>query len=320
VHYKNWKQQTGTAGISRKAGKLSESLITEAYVSRFNQELNKLGATKIKVELVKSGTRQGVVLHELKLKNTINPSVKISDILSEGEHRIIALAACLADVTGNGSSSPFIFDDPISSLDQDYEWRVATRLAELATDRQVIVFTHRLSLFGGITDEAKNVFGTNGQGNVKGLNLIFLESYENYIGSPSDSTLSSVNTQKANTKLLTQLDEGKRLLDTGNFSAYKLLAQGICSEFRKLVERSVEEDLISKVVLRHRRSVTTDNRIENLAKITTNDCSYLDGLMSKYSAYMHSQSTETPIEFPPEPELRDDIEGLKTWRETFKQR
>ena len=64
----------------------------------------------------------------------------------------------------------------------------------------------------------------------------------------------------------------------------------------------------------------TNNLIENLAKISNDDCSYLDELMSKYSAYMHSQSSETPIEFPPEPELRVDIEGLKTWRNDSKQR
>jgi len=46
-----------------------------------------------------------------------------------------------------------------------------------------------------------------------------------------------------------------------------MLAQGICSDFRKLIERSVEEDLLNKVVLRHRRSITTDNRLHAVQDI-----------------------------------------------------
>jgi hypothetical protein len=50
--------------------------------------------------------------------------------------------------------------------------------------------------------------------------------------------------------LLTRLTEARKAGDVGCADAYRALAQGICSEFRKLVERSVEEDLLNKVVLR----------------------------------------------------------------------
>ena len=52
-------------------------------------------------------------------------------------------------------ANSYQFDDPISSLDQDYEESVVQRLCSLATDRQVIVFTHRLSLLGLVQDYAK---------------------------------------------------------------------------------------------------------------------------------------------------------------------
>ncbi len=55
-------------------------------------------------------------------------------ILSEGETRIAALAAFLADTTGSNQLAPFIFDDPISSLDQDFEERVVERLVCLISD------------------------------------------------------------------------------------------------------------------------------------------------------------------------------------------
>jgi hypothetical protein len=42
--------------------------------------------------------------------------------------------------------------------------------------------------------------------------------------------------------------------------------------------------------------------------------------MTKYSCYEHSQSWETPSFVPEEPELREDLESLKKWREDFKKR
>jgi hypothetical protein len=73
-------------------------------------------------------------------------------------------------------------------------------------------------------------------------------------------------------------------------------------------------------VRRHRRTVTTDNRLAPLTRITQEDCKLIDGLMTKYSCYEHSQSQETPSCIPEEPELRGDLESLKKWREEFKNR
>jgi len=99
------------------------------------------------VELKKTRAEVGRVYHQIALRNAVR-RVKTSDILSEGEFRIVSLAAFLADTEGRGAKTPFIFDDPISSLDQVYEEATAQRLVMLSKTRQVIVFTHRLSLLG----------------------------------------------------------------------------------------------------------------------------------------------------------------------------
>ena len=49
-------------------GELAEALITNAFVRRFNKELKALGASKVSVELVKSNTKKGKVLHRLQLR------------------------------------------------------------------------------------------------------------------------------------------------------------------------------------------------------------------------------------------------------------
>lgn len=42
--------------------------------------------------------------------------------------------------------------------------------------------------------------------------------------------------------------------------------------------------------------------------------------MTKYSCYEHSQSSEVPVFIPDEPELRQDLEALKAWRDGLTKR
>lgn len=304
--------------ISVKAGDIAEQVITKAYVTRFNRELQLLGATRIKVELIKTRADRGKLLHKLRLQGAQNGQAMPDSVLSEGERRIISLAAFLADVGDKPQTAPFIFDDPISSLDHDFEWSVASRLAALAKNRQVLVFTHRLSLYGAMDDAAKKV---GEEWKKQHFRPLCIEAYSGVAGHPVDQATWNAKTEKANNILLERLGAAKRAGEAaGSGEAYRLLAQGICSDFRKLLERTVEDDLLNEVVKRHRRSVTTDNRLAALPFIEVDDCRLIDGLMTKYSCYEHSQSQEEPVFTPEEPELRADIEALKKWRKELSDR
>jgi energy-coupling factor transporter ATP-binding protein EcfA2 len=312
-----WKRSANSQRISKKAGDIAEQVITQAFVDRFNRELKALGASRIKVELFKTRTEKGKSLHKLRLKGAQTGQDLPDSVLSDGERRIVGLAAFLADVAEQPHVAPFVFDDPISSLDHDFEWCVALRLADLAKSRQVLVFTHRLSLYGAMEDAAKK---SGEDWKKQHLQQQCIESFSGIAGHPADQAAWNANNMKANNILLTRLGEAKKAgEDTGAY-AYSNVAQGICSDFRKLLERTVEDDLLNQVVRRHRRSITTDNRLAPLPHISVEDCKFIDGLMSKYSCFEHSQSSETPSFVPEEPELREDLESLKKWREEFKKR
>ncbi len=126
--YDGYIRTTLTTIISKRAAEISEALITKAYIDRFNSELNKLGAKRISVELVKTRAVKGRTLHQIRLKGVTATAPNPADILSDGELRIVSIAAFLADVTGRATPTPFVFDDPISSLDQSYEDNVAHRM------------------------------------------------------------------------------------------------------------------------------------------------------------------------------------------------
>ena len=115
-------------------------------MERFNEELKTLEALKLRVELLKTKVSKGQVLHKIRLRRA--PGSPLADILSEGEKKIVSIAAFLADVRGKSGQIPVVFDDPTSSLDQDFEDALVRRLADLSHNRQVIVFTHRLAFLG----------------------------------------------------------------------------------------------------------------------------------------------------------------------------
>ena len=320
--YEDWIRLTNTQQITKKGGQVAEAAITDAYVSRFNKELENLKAKKVKVKLVKTMAEKGKAYHGLQLDGVVDENAKLEQVLSEGERRIISLAAFLADVAEKPHASTFIFDDPISSLDQDFEIAVAKRLVQLANSRQVLVFTHRLSLYGALEDAAGKMGQDDKRKEWKSKNLVqrCIETFSNVAGRPVDQPIWAADTEDANRSLLARLDDAQKVGDESGSVAYTALAQGICSDFRKLVERTVEADLLNKVVIRHRRSVTTDGRLSKLANISTDDCRFIDDLMTKYSSFEHSQSTENPVEIPEEADLRGDLEALKTWRNTFKKK
>jgi len=303
-----WKNLTQSRGISRKASEFSESIITDEYIQRFNSELSLLGAGRIKVKIEKTGARGGVVKHQIKLRDSITDA-PIIDILSEGEQRIISLAAFLADVTGKSESTPFVFDDPISSLDQDYEEKTIDRLIQLSRYRQVIVFTHRLSFLGIINDRATSLEQIHirrepwGSGEVGGIPLF---------GRKPESALKNLKNSR--------LVSASKVYNKEGSESYYPLAKSICSDFRILLERIVEFYFLADIVQRHRRAINTMGKIGKLVKITQEDCDLIDDYMTKYSVYEHSQSTELPTEMPEPNELEADINAILTWYDGFKGR
>ena len=300
--------QCNTRSITIKADSISESVITEEYVKRFNDELSALSATKIKVELVKEKASKGTVTHSLKLKG-IN-GYKPVDILSEGEHRIIALAAFLADVTGGNNANPFVFDDPISSLDQQYEEKTVERLVELSETRQVIIFTHRLSLLGQLDDK----------GNSK-IQIIGIRNEYWGTGEIGDTPLFAKKpTSALNNIKNDKLAKAKKIYNEQGSSEYYPYGKMLCSDIRILIERIVECNFLADVVQRYRRAVTTMGKVEKLAKITKEDCDLINDFMTRYSYYEHSQPNETPVEIPEPTVIETDVDNLLLWLDEFNKR
>lgn len=133
---------TSTNSISTKVAELTKKYVTTAVTDQFTRESDKL--TLDKITLGDRGANKGVVRQKPALIGGSGghlPNV----VLSEGEQTALGLAGLFTEIHFDESQSAVVFDDPISSLDHQRRKIVATRIAELATNRQVVVFTHDLS-------------------------------------------------------------------------------------------------------------------------------------------------------------------------------
>ena len=106
------------------------------FEKRFRKECQRLRAPHVKLFFP---GRQGQVARH---KSVVDDH-RLSEILSEGEQKVIALADFLAEVELK-SHAPVIFDDPVNSLDYRRMDELVSRLVELSRERQVIVFTHNI--------------------------------------------------------------------------------------------------------------------------------------------------------------------------------
>ena len=131
--------------ITVLSNKASEQLLNNNFKEMFRNECAELRAPELEVKF--SG-REGVAQRKKKLPGGLNPS----KVLSEGEQKVLAVADFLAEARMSDNSVPVIFDDPVSSLDHRRVGEVARRIADLASDHQVVVFTHDIWLVTHLLD------------------------------------------------------------------------------------------------------------------------------------------------------------------------
>lgn len=296
-----------TNKITSESNFLADMLISEAYINRFNSELKKL-SPKIRVKLEKAASRKGNSPYKVILDSGIK--CKTEDILSEGEQRIVALAAFFAEATGRDDQTPIIIDDPISSLDKNYENSATRRIVELARNRQVIVFTHRISLLIGIKETCEE---------------LGVQYKENHIRATSHGKGRPDFDDLFRGGLGEQLDGIQRRLfeikgmdeDSREYSEALLKA---CQQFRICIERSVEEVLFLGMVRRFDRHIITKGKVDKMSRITDDDCNIINSMMTKYSYIVHSQPVDSPAFEIGIDSLASDVSSFAAWIREYKKR
>ncbi len=147
---KQFNKQSFKVQSTNTEKRLSKEYFNTNYINAFNVECDKLnGKFGIEIDAKSSDAQSN---RQLFLKGK-DPSA----ILSEGEQKVISLADFIAETNITTINKGIIFDDPVTSLDEERKNVIAERLCELALNKQVLIFTHDLVFVSGLINKATDL-------------------------------------------------------------------------------------------------------------------------------------------------------------------
>lgn len=302
-------RQTATRNITMKSNELQEKAVAAGLNEALAKELKENGLS-IKLNMEMRGAKgAGLQKLTLDLPKPIE-KMKLSDVLSEGEQRAIAIAAFLAEAGLSHSRSGIVFDDPVSSLDHSRRERIAKRFAREALTRQVIIFTHDLAFVWELVGGAKDIGAKHKErhvfcsGAVKGLTKDSLP----HEGGKLDARLNDIRTIHAKAK--------KAIEKEYDHAAYDLHVRRGYSMLRDCWERLIEEVLFGETVRRFRNSVNTLNLKK--AHIDDKDFEAVTAGMTRCTKFVHDAPTDAPTDLPTPEEFMADIGAFATAHERAK--
>lgn len=240
---------TDTTHITRKQTRLMEEAATDALKRNLQQELEALKVGHIKLEMNTTG-RRGTTRYQLQLPDSSIDDVNLSEVLSEGEHRAVAIASFMAELQVSGYQCGIIFDDPVSSFDHVRRHRLALRLVNEGKVRQVIIFTHDIVFFLAIIDEA-----TRERVPVKGQTISRFGDKIGLCDSEVPWETKQVNRRKQ--RLWEMVQQAESYEQEARHIEYNRIVAEFYDRLRATWERAVEENVFCSTVLRYRHDVQT---------------------------------------------------------------
>lgn len=297
---------TDTSAVTRKGKTVISSALTPPLKKAVAVELKALGAADLPLN-VKPSASKGETLHQLELTGAQRlKKTNLTDILSEGEQRVVALAGFLAELSLAGHTCPIVFDDPVSSLDHLYREKIAARLVTESSKRQVLVFTHDIAFLLELQNKAgeqAGVFFTSQT--VARLNGV--------IGVSASQLPWHAMSVKERLKVLRDRLAGCRSLHPTNVAQYNDEAAKIYALLRETWEATVEEKVLHGTILRHGGEVKTQQL--RYVGVTTEQYRQIHVGMGKCSTWMygHDKSITLSVNRPDPSEVEQDINALTTF-------
>ncbi|WP_454112100.1 AAA family ATPase [Microbacterium aurum] len=292
--------------ITKQSTALTRTYVNERVNDRFARETDRLGLEHVKLD--DKGGGKGKLRHKPALLGASLTTKSVQDVLSEGEQTALGLAGLLTELNFDASQSALVLDDPITSLDHGRREKVAKRIAVLAGERQVIVFTHDLTFLGDLIraadEEEVPLQERSIIKNAKGVPGHVLETHP-WKAKDAKKRLGDLREQLAKLKKeqsdISPDEHGRRVQ----------LWAGMLSE---TWERVVRNDVVGRVVDRGTTEVRP-KMIKLLARITEEDNTDFQSGYSQVSKWAprHDKSEEVNFVVPSTDELEAELKRLEDW-------
>ncbi len=312
-HLESAISKCNTRSLTTLSNHLTQIHVSTLLKDAFKNELKELGFNNISIEAETKGAR-GKQYHYLRLNENNEGNAPLKDILSEGEHRCIALATFLAEVNLAEHKSTVVFDDPVSSLDHKWRNKIAARIAREAKNRQVVVLTHDISFLIMIQEHSDKI------GVPITVNSLTRKKQETGI-IESNPPWDALSTTKRIGILKDQQQALAKLEKTETEVVVKPKIQNLYGRLRQTWERFIEEVYLNDTIKRFGREIQTQ-RLSKIGDLTEQDYNMVEQNMSKCSTYMigHDSAGELNVEIPCAQEFLEDILTLETYAKEIRKR
>ena len=295
-----------TTGLSRKIGEFTESAITAQLRHKLGEELEALHCDHLPVVIGSRGVKGRT---QVSLRLTATRPVDVSDVLSEGERRAVALGFFLAEVAASEGGGGIILDDPVSSLDHARRTYVAQRLVQEAAKRQTIVFTHDVVFLLEIQDLAERA--------KVACELRVVRRVGNSAGVASkELPWVAQNVGQRIKYLRNELQRLGAIERKGDPDVYRREVKQWFELLREAWERTVEEKLFNRVVQRFQPGIET-LRLRPVTVTQAMTTAVEEG-MTQASAWIHDQAPALSRPPPAAADLKAALEQLDTFVAQFK--
>lgn len=299
-----------THAITIKSGELHESHVTAAFCKAFEDELAALGMKTLPVKLDAAKGAKGERRFGVKLNGTA--TAKVGDIASEGEHRCIALAAFLAELSQSSHKSALVFDDPVSSLDHKRRDAIAARLVKEAAHRQVVVFTHDLAFVCDLDSAARAASGH-----------IHYQHIEWLAGKPGrvlPGLVWDAQSFKEQMKTLNeQVGHADSVYKSKGDTEYREATMPVVGRIRGACERIIEQHMLNGVIKRHDSRIDVKNA-PSLAAVTADQWKTVHAIWKECSNIIEAHATPLsgPVNMPTPDQLKQWMKDLEKTVEDVK--
>lgn len=304
VSWLRWQKAVGVINLSsfrgnttRKKTEIMNELVISQYVDIFNKEIKKLDCNFGLI--VESHGRAVQTVKRLKLDFARDYSP--SEILSEGEQTVSALADFLTEAKLNKNNSGVIFDDPVNSLDHLRENIIAQRLVEEAKERQVVVFTHNIIFLLDLQYYADRDL-------VEHIEISMRKSGDKIGIIDSEIPWFARNVRERVGYLKNELVSLQKM-ENNNQDEYRNKVKLWYELLRESWERAVEERLFKKVVQRFNKSVQTQRL--NQIKINQELIEEVNNGMNESSKWLHDTAPGINPSVPNNEKLKNDLNLLE---------
>ncbi|MEK4871230.1 AAA family ATPase [Niallia sp. FSL W8-1348] len=301
----NMKKGFSTNTITKKAKEAFKDLVEENYVTIFKKYCKELKVRDVEVKLK---PQKGKTFRS---KYVAEEKFKITDIMSEGEQKAIAMAEFATDLKMRKNYNTVIFDDPVTSLDYKRTENFAKLIYNLSKDRQVIVYTHNILFYYFLYNQCESDKNTENK-------FYKVDSYDqNNKGLVSESfsgRLDSIGDLKKKINGYKQKIENKNCI--GDELEYNIsLAY---TEIRTWCELIVEEGFFKSIIRRYEPNIRFTKlsdidgsfiyELETVTDLFNRSCRWMIG---------HSQPIETLHSKPNREDFFEDFDYIKSITNKF---